>query len=51
MPSAAVLTPSAEQGENVKRADGAERVDHSATLQQRLIDSGAKPLTSNAKVP
>jgi len=48
---AAVLTPSAEQGENVKRADGAERVDHSATLQQRLIDSGAKPLTSNAKVP
>jgi hypothetical protein len=43
-----VLTPGAEQGENVKRADGAERVDHSAALQQRLIDSGSKPL--NAKV-
>ena len=43
-----MLTPGAEQGENVKRADGAERVDHSAALQHRLIDSGSKPL--NAKV-
>ena len=48
---AAVLTPGAEQGAEAARQDGAERVDHSAKLQQRLIDSGAKPLTSNAKVP
>ena len=48
---ARVLTPSAEQGAEAARQDGAERVDHSAKLQQKLIDSGAKPLTSNAKVP
>lgn len=43
-----VLTPGADQGENVKREDGDVRVDHSAALQKKLIESGSKPL--NAKV-
>ena len=45
---ASVLAPDAKQAEQIAREDGATRVDHSASLQQRLIDSGSKPL--NAKV-
>ena len=44
-----MLTPTADQGEAVKREDGAAVENPAKNLQQKLIQDGAAPLQKGTK--